>query len=105
METLHAILKMGREAAGLKQTEAAEKLGIKSRELISQIENGRKPSVRLLDRMIEVYNLDYDLHELMAMSIKPPGLLTDQEVLLLKAFRNNDVDKAMKIIAHKAYSK
>lgn len=103
METLHAILKKGREAANLNQAEAAIKLGIKSRETISRVENGMTPSVDLLRRMISVYSLDYTLPQLMTMKIKPENGLSNDELLLLRAYRNNDVDKAMKIIAKKAY--
>lgn len=105
METLHAILKEAREAAGLKQTEAAAKLGFKSREMISKIENGKTPSMRMLNRMIEVYNLNYSLPELMAMSVRPPEDLSDDELQLLTAVRNKDVDRAMKIIARIVYKK
>jgi transcriptional regulator with XRE-family HTH domain len=104
LKSLHAVLKQGREATGMTQPEAAEKLGMKSRELISKYENGReKPSAQLLMRMIDLYKLNYTIGQLMALKAQPENGLTNDELNLLRAYRNNDVEKAMKLIADKAY--
>lgn len=103
MDRLHAILRRGREAAKLSQKEAASRIGIKSRKLISNYENGRKPSIRILHRMIEVYALDYTLPELLALKVKPDGL-EDTEMALVRAYRRGDMDRIIKIVSDKIYS-
>ena len=96
------VIREGRLAKGLKQTEVAEAAGF-SASYLNQIENGiTRPSADKLWKLVEVLDLELTKAEVLkgyleAKTAKDFGL-THEEGNLVRAFRRKDISACLKVI-------
>jgi transcriptional regulator with XRE-family HTH domain len=102
---LHAKLRKGRELAGMTQDEVADKLKV-TRAWISQIETGRKrPSPTKLMQYANLFGFEHS--ELLASYVTSgmEAAANENELELLRAFRNKDMLTLMRVIERHIYPK
>ncbi len=101
MYPLHAVIRQGRIATGMKQYQAAEALGVSS-VFMSKIENGRViPSDGLLEKFWKRYNLQQSFEELLILKATPVGKFPEQKEWD-EAWLTGDVGKAVRMIRKRA---
>lgn len=101
MKALNEIIRTGREAAGMTQETAAQKIGI-NRVTLSRFENNRQvPSMETLDRIRKTYRLNANVEELLMAYSQAVRQDEDDnlETALLSAWRQGDVASIMRLVA------
>jgi len=96
MKTLGLVLREERVKRRLDESDVANAVGC-TQQRISQIEHGAKPSAKLLKKLADYYGRSFA--ELAAMSIEEPHQgISKPEAELIKAVRNKNVSKAMRLV-------